>query len=354
MPIQPAARRKVARSGTGRPARPAQERILEQAHRVVGDRAAHQVLEIQHGRSVVDRHQVAWHVVTVGHQLGLAERVVHQPAVHQLQAFELSAVQFQAQVALQEPFVEQAGIPLQQRLAELAEVGRHRDRLQAQQLFDRAAEPLIGIALVEDLRQGRAAKGFQQQETGVQVLRQQCRHAQAVLVQQAAHAQPRPRIFQPRRRVHHDVAAAGAGGAPIAAHAGIDRGAFDHGVGIIQLDTGPLQALRAALGIGGGFGHAGISGRAGRANAQDRQHHDRAEHGAEETGRFTGGVPAHVLAEPAGQQRAENAQHDGQQAAHAVVAGHEEAPKQADQEADQDDVEPAAAAEQTIHVHAFR
>ncbi|KAG0766990.1 hypothetical protein G6F22_017725 [Rhizopus arrhizus] len=88
--------------------------------------------------------------------------------------------------------------------------------------------------------------------------------------------------------------------------------------------------------------------------AQDRQHHDRAEHGAEETGRFTGGVPAHVLAEPAGQQRAENAQHDGQQAAHAVVAGHEEAPKQADQEADQDDVEPAAAAEQTIHVHAFR
>ena len=89
--------------------------------------------------------------------------------------------------------------------------------------------------------------------------------------QQAAHAQPRPRIFQPRRSIHHDVAAARAGGAPVAAHAGIDRGAFDHGVGIIQLDTGPLQALRAALGIGGGFGHAGISGRAGRANVGNRR-----------------------------------------------------------------------------------
>ena len=250
---------------------PAQEGVLEQAHRIVGDRAAHQVLEIQHCGAIVDRHQVARHVVAMGHQLGLAQRVVHQAAMHQLQAFDLAAVEFKVQVALQEPFVEQAGIALQQCFAELAEVGRHRDRLQAQQLLDRTTEPFVSVALVEDPGQGRAAEIFQQQEAGIQVLREQHGHAQTVVVQQAAHAQPRPRIFQPRRGVHHDVAAARAGGAPVAAHAGIDRGAFDHRTGIIELGTGPLQALRAALGIGGGFGHAGISGRAGRANVGNRK-----------------------------------------------------------------------------------
>ncbi len=251
--------------------RPAQERVLEQAHHVVGDRATHQVLEVQHRRTVVDRHQVARHVIAMGQQLRLAQGVVHQPAVYQLQAFELAAVQLQVEVALQEPFVEQAGITLQQRLAELAEAGGYRNRLQAQQLFDRATEPFIGVALVEDLRQGRAAEIFQQQEANIEVLRQQRGHAQAVVVQQAAHVQPRPRIFQPRGGVHHDVAAARAGGAPVAAHAGIYRSALDHGVAVVKLGTGPPQALRAALGIGGGFGHAGISGRAGRANVGNRK-----------------------------------------------------------------------------------
>ncbi len=83
------------------------------------------------------------------------------------------------------------------------------------------------------------------------------------------------------------------------------------------------------------------------------QDHHRAEQGAEEPGWLTGRIPAHLPAEPAGQHRADDAEANGQQAAHARAVGRDQPCQQADHEADQDDVEPALAAEQSAHAHAL-
>ena len=70
----------------------------------------------------------------------------------------------------------------------------------------------IGVGVVDQLRHGRAAEVFQQQEAGVDVARQHLRHAHAAGVEQVAHAQPGAHVFPVRRRVHHDPRRHGADG----------------------------------------------------------------------------------------------------------------------------------------------
>src|SRR3546814_386975 len=73
------------------------------------------------------------------------------------------------------------------------------------------------------------------------------------------------------------------------------------------------------------------------------------DQGADEACRFAGLVEAGCLPDPSRQQRAGDAQQRCQDDAHAVLAGFEQARQHSDDEADQDDVEPVAAAEQTFH-----
>ena len=124
--------------------RPAQERVLEQADRVVGDRPAHRVLEVEHGRAVgsgavdsgavsslaCNRHQVARHVVAVHQHLRLRERAVDQAAVDEVELLQVAAVQRQAEVAAEVPLVEQAQLAREQRLVVGRQVVGARDRLQ--------------------------------------------------------------------------------------------------------------------------------------------------------------------------------------------------------------------------------
>ncbi|MNV76190.1 hypothetical protein D3C71_1695270 [compost metagenome] len=120
--------------------------------------------------------------------------------------------------------------------------------------------------------QRRAAQVFQQQEAVVFIARQHLRHAHAVGLEQVMHAQPRPHILKPRRGVHHDVAAARAGGAPVAAETGIDRGTVERGGRIAEGGAGPLPAMFSAQRIGSRIVHgrvrrSGAGWRAGKKGA---------------------------------------------------------------------------------------
>ncbi len=88
---------------------------MNRPHRVVGHRPAHAVLEIEHRRTVGHRHQVARHEVAVHQHLGLAQGVVHEAPLHQLEVLRAIAIQGDAEVATEEPLLEQPGIALQQR-----------------------------------------------------------------------------------------------------------------------------------------------------------------------------------------------------------------------------------------------
>ena len=167
---------------------PAEEGIAQQADRIVGDRSDHHVLEIEHRRAIRHRHQVARHVIAVRRHARLRQRVVHQSPLRQLQALGIAAVEFDAEVAAQIPVLEQPGVALQQRLAEHHGVFGQRDRLQDQQLGDRAVDVRVGIRSVDHLRHRRAAEVFQQQEAGVDIAVEHARHAHAAGLQQVARA----------------------------------------------------------------------------------------------------------------------------------------------------------------------
>ena len=108
-------------------------------------------------------------------------------------------------MAAAEPVVEQAQLAGEQIFVVGREVGGRRDRLQLQQLGDGIVEQGVGVVAVDDVQVGVRAEVFQQQETGIDVLRQHPRHAYAAGFEQAAHLQPRPHVFLVRRRIHHDA-----------------------------------------------------------------------------------------------------------------------------------------------------
>ena len=178
----------------------------------------------------------------------LSQRIVHQPALGQLQSLALAAVQHQSQMATQEPFVEQAGIALQQRFAELPHAGGRGDRLQPQQLLQRGIEPGVRVVLADHMRQGRTAQVLQQQEAVLDVDGEHLRYAHIAAHQQFAHGQPGTDILQARRRVHHDASGTIAQAAPVAAEAGVHRRAFQLCVGVAERAARPLQAVGATPG----------------------------------------------------------------------------------------------------------
>jgi len=178
--------------------------------------------------------------------------------MRQLQGFKLTAVQLQAQVALQEPFVEQPGIALQQGLAERPHALGNGDLLQADQLREGGIEPRVGVGVIDVPGQGRAAEIFQQQEALLLVAGQHARYANAGGFQQVMHAQPRAYILQPWRRIHHDMAAVHAGGTPVAAEAGVHRGPVQVQVGVAQRGAGPLSAKLGAQRVGSRIVHGQV------------------------------------------------------------------------------------------------
>ena len=255
--------------------RPAEERILEQADRIVRNRPPYAVLEIQHRGATFDRHQVARHEIPMREHARLAQRAVHQAALPEFEAVQIVARQLEPEMPPQEPVFEQARIALQQRSAELARAQRRLDALQPKQLFDGRFEMRVGGVVVDDLRQRRSAKVFQQQETIADVFHQHLRHAHAAAFQQCAHAQPRAHVLQLRRRIHHDAAAAGGLHAPVTAMACIDRRAHQFQFGNVRGGARPGQARVLALaGIGkrGGIrtGYDGHAGSVRRVSAAHR------------------------------------------------------------------------------------
>ena len=125
----------------------------------------------------------------------LPERIVHEAALNEFEAVAVVAVEFHAEMAAQEPLLEQSRIALQQRLAESADPVRWRDRLQLEQLPDGRIDMEIGVVVVDDLRQGGSAEVLQQQESRFDILCKHARHAHAAGLEQGAHAQPWPHVF---------------------------------------------------------------------------------------------------------------------------------------------------------------
>ena len=225
---------------------PAEEGIAHQAGDVIGHRADHQVLEIQHRRAIGHRHQIAQHEIAVHRYLGLGQGVVHQPAQAQLQCLDIAAVQLQAEVALDEPLLEQARIAQQQGLIKTRQVGRYRHLLQGDQLAEGRLHAGVGSLVGEALRQRRPAQVFEQQEALGQVAGQHLRHTYASSSQPVADGQPTAHILQPGRCVHHDAAGLQAGGAPVAAVAGIGGGTLQPDERVAEDLAQPVQTLRGA------------------------------------------------------------------------------------------------------------
>src|SRR5690606_23422512 len=81
----------------------------------------------------------------------------------------------------------------------------------------------------------------------------------------------------------------------------------------------------------------------------DEEDHHRADQRGDEAHLLALGVPAEQAPHPAGQERAEDAQHDGEDDADVLLAGLDQARQHAHHEAHQDDPEPAASAEYPFH-----
>jgi hypothetical protein len=93
-------------------------------------------------------------------------------------------VQRHAEVAAEEPFVEQAQFARQQGLVVGGKIGGRCDRLQLQQLGDGGIEQVVGIGIVDHLQERVRAEVFQQQEAAREILRQHLRHAHATGLEQ--------------------------------------------------------------------------------------------------------------------------------------------------------------------------
>ena len=160
----------------------------------------------------------------------------------------------------QEPFLEQARIALQQRLAEFPHVRRRRDRLQPHQLLDGGLEMRIGIGIIDDF----ASVGLPRSSIGrtpASTPAPAPRHAYAAAFEQCAHAQARTHVFQARRRIHDDAArvpfraCASSYGSP---H---PPSALQRQAGVADGMACPLEpGVLAIEGVGGGA-HAGSGGR---------------------------------------------------------------------------------------------
>ena len=104
--------------------------------------------------------------------LRLRLRVVDQAAVDELQLVHVAAIERDAEMAAEEPFLEQPQIARQQRSSYGRMSAGQRDRLHLQQLRDGGVELRVGVVGVDDVQVGVGAQVFQQQETGVDILRQ--------------------------------------------------------------------------------------------------------------------------------------------------------------------------------------
>ncbi|MNH15039.1 hypothetical protein D3C79_746450 [compost metagenome] len=204
--------------------RPAEEGVLEQAGDVVGDRAVHGILEVQHSGVGRALHQVARHVVAVHQNLGLGECAVDQQLADSLPGGFLGIAEGQAKLTAHVPLREQLDFTAQQRIVVAGQRRVHRQALERQQRVDGIGEQAVGVVGINDIKVCLVAQVTQQQEATLQVLGMDQRHVHAGAGQQVVDGDERSAVFLRRWCIHDHEAVAGALPAEITTEAGIAAG----------------------------------------------------------------------------------------------------------------------------------
>ncbi len=235
---------------------PGRERVLDQADRIVGDRAAAGVLEIEQARQrgrAGRRHQIAQHVVAMDQHLRLRQRGIDQTRARVEPSGAVGVGQDDAAVPAEVPVDEQVELGLERAAIVWRQPVRRRHLLQPDQQRDRRLDvrPRRGAGL-DRLQTGALAQIAQQQEALLEVAGEHFRHRQSVLGEQGADAQERSAVDLVGRRIHqHARGLAGRVHAPVAAVAGVGRGRDDVQFPAVQVEVG--ETAQRLLTVGGGL-----------------------------------------------------------------------------------------------------
>ena len=124
---------------------------------------------------------------------------IDEHVVGEVERLEVAAVQRGAEMASQEPVVEQAQFAAEQGLVVARQVVGRGDGLDAQELVDGGVEVRIGVAGVDHVEQGVHPQVLEQQEAALDVAREHPRHPHAAALEEFVHAQPGTHVLQRRR-----------------------------------------------------------------------------------------------------------------------------------------------------------
>ena len=218
---------------------PAQEGVAHQAGDVVGDRAVHRILEVEHTQVAVGvNHQIARHEVAMHINACAVQRIEVAGLDLRKQRIELGderAIQRKPPVLADIPLGKQCQLARQQRVVVRRQHARFGGELPLHQHVDglhikikmRRRGLHAGIdsgGWRDHVHHGLCAQVGQQHEAQRRIPGQHARRFEAGVRHQAGHLDERRAVFLRGRRVHDDEALAARGvHTEIAAKAGIGR-----------------------------------------------------------------------------------------------------------------------------------
>ena len=226
--------------------------ILEERHQIIGDGAAHRILEIENSRIGGLAHQKVPRMIIPMHERRRLRRGrLHQNLEQTIEHGARRRVHPHSEVAAQEPFGHQLHFTQQQG----AIVGRQRTRgrgacgLYPEQRGQRIGVEAVDFTLRRQLIQVLPrAQIRQQQQALTHVLRQDQRHVQSDRRQRARDPDEGRELLFVGGGIHHDIRVAAAGEAEIAAKTRIARRRLDPAAGESQVVHDPArQQLEAGI-----------------------------------------------------------------------------------------------------------
>ncbi len=235
---------------------PRQKGVTQQRCQVVGDGPGHSVLEVQNAGvagGVARDHQVARHPVGVHGHHGLRQRAVDQQAAHPVPLLLFGRAPGDATFTLHTPGGEEVQLSAQQFFVKGRQRGAGHSLLKTQQGGQCVAHQRVGLGRgggLQGLQVDLRAQVVEQQKTQFDVGFQHAGRGQACGMHEPCHVHKRAHVFQWRRCVHHDQAAACALHAQVAPETGVGRGGFQR-VALYAVAGG--EAGQPALKVGLAF-----------------------------------------------------------------------------------------------------
>jgi FeS assembly SUF system regulator len=235
--------------------------VAQQGDQVIGDGAAHGILEIDDGRihqqpigrggfGRLDAEQIAAVEIPMHEGARLLLGGGREECERRVDDGLLDRARLETQVALQKPDWQQVHF-IQQALAVVS--GQAVDRCRAlhpQQGLHGLRVKRLDAGVGQLRQQGARAKVLHQHETLALVERKYLRRVQTRVAQARSDVQPRAEVFLARRRIHEDATGMAIGSGaypPIAAETGIFRGARDANRRCAERVAGEGLARVAAL-----------------------------------------------------------------------------------------------------------